>query len=39
MLVFEIFLDREANGGAAAPDADDKLWMKPVLVNHMREPK
>jgi hypothetical protein len=37
--VFEVLLYRDANRGAAAPDADDKLRMKSILINHMRKPE
>jgi hypothetical protein len=37
--VFEVLLYRDANRGAAAPDADDKLGMKSILVNHMSKPE
>jgi hypothetical protein len=38
-LEFEVLLHRDANRGATAPDADDKLWMKPILIYQMRESK
>ncbi len=35
----EILLHRNADRGAAAPDADDELWMKAILENQLRESK